>query len=67
MSKDVFFHRAGGTFNHIQNELPDFLPELILHLIFLLNCGVFFAANMRGGVLLDRVNPLLCKLCVAAR
>ena len=67
MSKDVFFYRAGKTFNEIQNELTDFLPEVVLHPKFLLNCGVLFAANMRGGVLLDRVNPLLCKLCEAAR
>ena len=53
MSNDVFFYRAQDYLNEIQNELTDFLPELILHLKFLLNCGVFFAANMRGGVLLD--------------
>ena len=62
MSNDVFFYRARRSLNHIQNELPDFLPKLFLHLIFILNCAAVFAANSRGGVLLDRVNPLLCKL-----
>ena len=53
MSNDVFFYRAGETFNHIQNEFTDFLPEVVLHPKFLLNCGVFFAADMLGGVLCE--------------
>ena len=53
MSKYVFFYRAGGSFNEIQNEFTDFLPEVVLHPKFLLNCWVLFAANMRDGVLLD--------------
>ena len=67
MSNDVFFYRAGGNFNEIQNEFTDFLPEVVLHPRFSLNCGEVFAANSCVGVLLDRVNPLLCKLCEAAR
>ena len=62
MSNDVFFYRKGESFNEIQNEFTDFLPEVILHPKTTLNCAVVFAANMRVGVLLDRVNPLLCKL-----
>ena len=62
MSNDVFFYRAGESFDHIGNEFTDFLPEVVLHPKFLLNCGVLFAANSCDGVLLDRVNPLLCKL-----
>ena len=64
MSKDVFFHRAGECFNEIQNEFTDFLPEVVLHPKTTLNCGAVFAANSPDGILLDRVNPLLCKLLI---
>ena len=53
MSNDVFFYRAGESFNEIQNEFTDFLPEVVLHPKFPLNCGVLFAANSCVGVLLD--------------
>ena len=57
MSNDVFFYRASGPFNNIQNAFIVFLPELLLHRIFALNCAVVFAADSRDGILLPRPNP----------
>ena len=58
----VLIPRPPGSRNEIQNEFTDFSPELVLHVIFPLNCDSFPGQNSCGALLLDRVNPLLCKL-----
>ena len=49
------------------NELTDFLKNLFFYPKTLLNCPAVFQLRSLGGVLLDRVNPLLCKLYVRGR
>ena len=51
-----------GTRNKNENKFTDFSPDPIFHRIFPLNCAVIFPCNSYDGVLLNRVNPLSCKL-----
>ena len=50
------------TRNENENEFTDFSPEVVLHRNFFLNCASFPGQNSCDALLLDRVNPLLCKL-----